>query len=101
LMTVFVTSTFSSSQQGLAGGIINAVLQLGVAFSLGVADIIQTRALQHDGLGQSYKNTFWLGVGAGVLSLVIMAIWGRVPKATSGLTADEKEELMRAEEATR
>jgi MFS family permease len=101
LMTVFVTSTFSSSQQGLAGGIINAVLQLGVAFSLGVADIIQTRALQHDGLGQSYKNTFWLGVGAGVLSLVIMAIWGRVPKATSGLTADEKEELMRAEEASR
>jgi predicted MFS family arabinose efflux permease len=101
LMTVFVTSTFSSSQQGLAGGVINAVLQLGVAFTLGVADIIQTRTVQHDGLGHSYKNTFWLGVGAGMLSVVIMAIWGRVPKATSGLTADEKEELMRTEETSR
>jgi MFS family permease len=95
LMTVFVTSTFPSSQQGLAGGIINAVLQLGVAFSLGVADIIQTRTVEHDGLAKSYKNTFWLGVGAAALSLVIMAVWGRVPKATSGLTADEKEELLR------
>jgi hypothetical protein len=70
------------------------VLQLGMAFTLGVADIIQTRTIQHDGLGQSYQNTFWLGVGAGALSLAIMAIWGRVPKAISGLTADEKEELM-------
>jgi MFS family permease len=95
LMTVFVTSTFPSSQQGLAGGVINAVLQLGVALSLGVADIIQTRTVGHDGLAQSYKNTFWLGVGAAALSLFIMVIWGRVPKATSGLTADEKEELMR------
>jgi MFS family permease len=95
LMTVFVTFTFPSSQPGLAGGIINAVLQLGVAFSLGVADIIQTRTVDHDGLAQSYKNTFWLGVGAAALSLFIMVIWGRVPKATSGLTADEKEELMR------
>lgn len=99
LMTVFVTSAFPSSQQGLAGGVINSVLQLGVAFTLGVADIIQTETLESDGLGGSYKNTFWLGVGAGAMSLVIMAIWGRVPKATSGLTADEKEELLRDAEA--
>ena len=99
LMTVFVTSAFPSSQQGLAGGVINSVLQLGVAFTLGVADIIQTETLDSDGLGGSYKNTFWLGVGAGAVSLVIMAIWGRVPKATSGLTADEKGELLRDAEA--
>jgi ribosomal protein L11 methylase PrmA len=99
LMTVFVTSTFRSSQQGLAGGIINAVLQLGVAFTLGIADIVQTGTVQRDDLGQSYKNTFWLGVGAGVLSLATMAKWGKAPKATSGLTADEKKELMRNAEA--
>jgi len=98
LMTVFVTSAFPSSQQGLAGGVINSVLQLGVAFTLGVADIIQTDTVQSQGLGKSYKNTFWLGVGAGAVSLVVMAIWGRVPKATSGLTADEKEELLRSAE---
>lgn len=99
LMTVFVTSTFPSAQQELAGGVINSVLQLGVAFTLGVADIIQTDTVERDGLGKSYKNTFWLGVGAGAVSLVIMAIWGRVPRATSELTADEKEELLRSAEA--
>ncbi|KAI4738622.1 putative MFS multidrug transporter [Aureobasidium sp. EXF-12298] len=93
LMTVFVTSTFPTKQQGLAGGIINSVLQLGVAFILGLADIIQSETIVEANLGQSYKYTFWLGVGAGALSLIIMAIWGNVPKASSDMTADEKEEL--------
>ncbi|CAD0107169.1 unnamed protein product [Aureobasidium uvarum] len=99
LMIVFVTSAFSSAEQGLAGGVINSVLQLGVAFTLGVGDIIQSRTVDGEGLGKSYKNVFWLGVGAGATSLVIMAIWGKVPKASSDLTADEKEELRQEAEA--
>jgi MFS family permease len=99
LMTVFVTSTFPTKQQGLAGGIINSVLQLGVAFALGLADIIQSETVVEANLGQSYKYTFWLGVGAGALSLIIMAVWGNVPKASSDMTADEKEELRLAIEA--
>ncbi|KAI1856890.1 uncharacterized protein JN550_013597 [Neoarthrinium moseri] len=95
LMTVFVTTTFPISQQGLAGGVINSVLQLGVAVSLGLTDIIQTATVEDMGLGMSYKTTFWFGLGAGALGLVVMATWGRVPKATSDLTADEKKELMR------
>ncbi|KAI9742852.1 MAG: hypothetical protein M1818_003581 [Claussenomyces sp. TS43310] len=95
LMTVFVTTTFPRAQQGLAGGVINSVLQLGVALSLGLTDIIQSATVEEVGLGRSYKNTFWFGVGAGAASLVLMGAWGRVPKATSDLTADEKEELMR------
>lgn len=98
LMTVFVTSSFPAAQQGLVGGLINSVLQLGVAFTLGVADIIQSRTVEDGGLGNSYKNTFWLGVGAATASLVIMTIWGRVPKASSDLTADEKEELRKVAE---
>jgi len=47
------------------------------------------------GLGRSYKNTFSFGVTAGVVSLVLMMAWGRVPKAMSDLTADEKAELVR------
>ncbi|KAK0099712.1 hypothetical protein ONS95_013395 [Cadophora gregata] len=97
LMTVFITTTFPISQQGLAGGVINSVLQLGVALCLGLTDIIQSRTFQ-DGLGESYKNTFWFGVVAGAMSLILMAVWGKVPKATSDLSADEKLELVREAE---
>ncbi|THY24321.1 putative MFS multidrug transporter [Aureobasidium pullulans] len=99
LMTVFVTSSLPAAQQGLAGGVINSILQLGVAFTLGLADIIQSEAVESGGLVKSYKDTFWLGVGAGTASLMIMTIWGKVPKASSDLTADEKEELRRDAEA--
>ena len=94
LMTVFVTTTFPTAQQGLAGSVINSVLQLGVAFVLGLTDIIQSATVDEAGLGKSYKNTFWFGVGAAVASLLILAIWGKVPKASSDLTADEKAELL-------
>lgn len=95
LMTVFITTQFPTSRQGLAGGVINSVLQLGTALCVGLADIIQASTIEEVGLGQSYKNTFWFGVGLGALSLLLLAIWGRVPKATSDLTADERAELER------
>ncbi|KAL9107305.1 MAG: hypothetical protein Q9227_007757 [Pyrenula ochraceoflavens] len=95
LMTVFVTTSLPVAQQGLAGGLVNSVLQLGVAFCLGLADVIQSATVDEAGLGRSYKNTFWFGVGIGAVSLVVMVGWGRVPKAKSDLTADEKRELMR------
>ena len=94
LMTVFVTTSFPISQQGLAGGVVNSVLQLGVAFTLGLTDIIQSRAVEEVGLAKSYKNTFWFGVAAGAASLIVMAALAKIPKATSDLTADEKRELM-------
>lgn len=94
LMTVFVTTTFPTAQQGLAGSVINSVLQLGVAFVLALTDIIQSATVDQAGLGKSYKNTFWFGVSAAAASLLILAIWGKVPKASSDLTADEKAELL-------
>lgn len=95
LMTVFITTTFPLEEQGLAGAVINSVLQLGVALTIGLTDIIQSRTVEQVGLGQSYKNTFWFGVAAGATSLILLVIWGRVPRATSELTAEEKEELIR------
>lgn len=77
---------------------INSVLQLGVAMTLGLADIVQSGTVGEVGLGGSYKNTFWFGVGIGAVSLVLMGGWGRVPVAKSDLTADEKGELMREAE---
>ena len=93
LMTVFVTTKVPANQQGLAGGVVNCVLQLGVAFILGFADIIQSTTVHNVGLAKSYKNTFWLGVAAGAVSLVVMTIWSRVPAAKSELTVDERTKL--------
>ncbi|KAK0272984.1 hypothetical protein LTR91_003137 [Friedmanniomyces endolithicus] len=98
LLTVFVTTTFPAAQQGLAGAVVNSVLQLGVALTVGLTDIIQSKKVSEVGLARSYKCTFWFGVGAGALSLAIMIVWGKVAKATSGLTADEKAELLQEAE---
>lgn len=95
LMTVFVTTMVPISQQGLAGGVVNSVLQLGVAFVLGLTDILQTATVDEMGLAESYKNTFWFEVGVAALALIIMMmVWGKVPKATSELSLEEKEELL-------
>lgn len=95
LMTVFITTNFPSSRQGLAGGLINSILQLGVAVCLGLTDLIQSSTVEEYGLRKSYKNTFWFGVAAGLLSLLLMITWGKIPKAKSDLTPDEKAELER------
>jgi hypothetical protein len=95
VMTVFVTTSLPSARQGLAGGLINSVLQLGIALCLGFTDILQSFTVDSQGLMRSYKNTFWFGVGVAATSLVMVAIWGKVPKAKSDLTADEKAELAR------
>nr|OQO26911.1 hypothetical protein B0A51_07358 [Rachicladosporium sp. CCFEE 5018] len=89
-MSVFITTALPMSQQGLAGGLMNSVLHLGVGVVLGLTDIIQSATFEEQGLGPSYKNTFWFGVACGAVSLVLMAVWGKLPAAKSDLTADEK-----------
>ncbi|OAP54425.1 hypothetical protein AYL99_11526 [Fonsecaea erecta] len=95
LIAVFITTQLPKARQGLAGGLINSVLQLGFALLLGFTDIIQSYTVDGSGLRQSYKNTFWFGVASGSAALVLVTIWGKVPKAKSDLTADEKLELQR------
>lgn len=93
-MTVFVTTKLPKTQQGLAGGFINSVLQLGIALVLGVGDIVQAYTEKASGLKQSYKNTFYIGTAVSCASLLIVAVWGQVPRARSELTADEVEALL-------
>jgi hypothetical protein len=100
-MSVFITTVLPTTQQGLAGGLINSVLHLGVGIILGLTDIIQSATSEEQGLGMSYKNTFWFGVGAGAVSLFLMAIWGKLPAAKSDMTADEKDESKKAEQPLR
>ena len=99
IATIFITTQLPSERQGLGGGLINSVLQLGIAVCLGLTDIIQSETAPYQGLRRSYKNTFWFGVAAGTASLLLMILFVNIPKAKSDLTADEKRELER--EATR
>jgi len=99
LIMVFVTTQLPLNRQGLAGGFVNSLLQLGMAISIGLTDIIRTKTEPYAGEVQSYKNVFWFGVAAGLLSLIVLAIYGDVPVAKSDYTADELAELRK--EATR
>ena len=99
IAAIFITTQLPRERQGLGGGLINSVLQLGVALCLGFTDIIQSETVKYQGLRRSYKNTFWFGVAAGACALLIMVLFVDIPKAKSDLTADEKRELER--EATR
>ena len=99
LVMIFVTTKLPLARQGLAGGFVNSCLQLGMAISIGIADIIKAKTSDSSGLVGSYKNVFWFGVAAGGLSFIILAIWGKVGTAKSEYTADEIEALRR--EATR
>lgn len=80
LVMVFVTTQLPLARQGLAGGFVNSVLQLGMAIAIGLTDIIRTQTEPYAGQVQSYKNVFWFGMAAGGLSLIVLAIWGRVPR---------------------
>jgi MFS family permease len=93
LMSVFITTKLPKTQQGLAGGLLNSVLQLGVALTLGITDLIQVTTMETRGLASSYKYTFWFGVAASAVSVALVSLWGDVPKARSDLTADERAEL--------
>lgn len=95
IATIYVTTQLPSERQGLAGGLINSILQLGVAVCLGFSDIIQTNTFPRAGLRKSYQNTFWFGVGLGAVALLLMVLFVKIPEATSELTADEKRELER------
>lgn len=95
LVMVFVTTQMPLARQGLAGGFVNSLLQLGMALEIGLADIIRTKTEVYAGRVQSYKNVFWFGVAAGCLSLIVLAWKGKVAAASADLTADEKAELRR------
>ena len=97
---IFLSSTLPARQQGLAGGLANALLQLSIAILLGFSDIIATKT-RYQGEKQSYKNVFWFELACGAAALVIFVGFVRIDSAKSDLTADEKEALARETAAER
>jgi MFS family permease len=91
---IFLSSTLPARQQGLAGALANALLQLSIAILLGFSDIVATMT-SYQGERQSYKNVFWFELACGAAALVVFVGFVRIDSAKSDLTADEKETLAR------
>lgn len=96
IANIFITTNMPNERQGLAGGLINSILHLGITFCLGFADIIQAQTVDRVGMLKSYKAIFWFGVAAASVALFLMAFFVKIEKAKSDLTADEKRGLGRA-----
>ena len=99
MTNIYMTTQLPSSQQGLAGGLINSILQLGITFLLGFSDIVQSETYPSQGRRSSYKAIFWFATATAAIALLMNTFLVRIPKARSDYTADEKMEL--EEEARR
>ncbi|ERF73405.1 hypothetical protein EPUS_08548 [Endocarpon pusillum Z07020] len=86
---VFITTSLLTSQQGLAGALLNSLLFLGIAFVLSFADVTHFETA-HLGLKESYQAVFWYQLAVQLAALAIMIAFVRIRKAESDLTADEK-----------
>ncbi|TKA68243.1 hypothetical protein B0A49_05414 [Cryomyces minteri] len=90
ITNIFITTSMPSKRQGLAGALINSLLQLGIAVLLGVADIVASETAGQ-GLKNSYKNAFWLEVACAGVALIVLVGFVKLNKAESAMTTDEKE----------
>lgn len=91
---VFITTSMPRRLQATAGGLINTLLYLGMAFWLGIAEMAISEANRRklpEGLSlrQQYKIGFWIGVAMTGLSLILV-LTIKIGQAASELTADEK-----------
>lgn len=89
---IYITTSLPLMQQGLAGALINSLLQLGIAFFLGFGALI-ARETEHQGTRQSYKYVFWFSLACAGTALLIMAGFVRIKEAKSEYTADERAAL--------
>lgn len=96
---VFITTSLPARLQSTAGGVINSLLYLGMAFWLGVGELAVSATVMQRGEGEvslvsQYRIGFWTAVGLAGVALVLM-VTVRMGKASAALTADEKAELER------
>lgn len=97
---IFITTSLPRRLQGSAGGLINSVLYLGIAFWLGVGEMavsvtMQTNPDEELNLRDQYRIGFWVGVALAGVSLCLMSTI-KIGQASAQLTADEKAQLAQA-----
>lgn len=89
---IFISSQLPLARQGLAGALINSIMQLGIALFLGFANLTASRT-EHLGLSKSYKSVFYFEVACASVALVLLLLFVEIDRAKSDLTVDEKAAL--------
>ncbi|KAM5478330.1 hypothetical protein McanCB56680_006452 [Microsporum canis] len=93
---IYITTAMPRRLQAAAGGVINSLLYVGIAFWLGIGElaISTTESSWGESLPKrkQYQIGFWTGLGVAGLSLVL-TLTIRMGRASSGMTADEKAEI--------
>lgn len=90
---IFITTAMPRRHQAAAGGLINSLLYLGIAFWLGIADLAVSATVQSRGDDrQRYQIGFWTGLGLAIASLALV-LTVKMGSAEASLTADEKAEM--------
>ena len=92
-VSVFFSTSVPSHQQGIAGAVSNAILQLAITLGLGFADVVVSETMPAQGRQQAYKNAFWLELALGAMSMVVFMVFVRIEPAKADYTADEKESI--------
>jgi MFS family permease len=97
---VFFTTALPKRDQATAGGVVNSLMCLGIAFWLGVTDMAISLAKQNQdtpmGLLKQYRISFWTAVAVAVFAFCLV-VTVRTGTAVAEITADEREELRRDE----
>lgn len=97
---IFITTNTPLKRQGLAGALINSVLQLGIAFFLGLAGVIESAVEQSSGLRRAYKAVFWFEVGCAGFAFVVLVVFVKIARQKSELTVEERLALAEEERST-
>ncbi|KAB8296009.1 hypothetical protein EYC80_008822 [Monilinia laxa] len=99
--TIFITTSLPSSQQGLAGALINSIMQFAIAVCLGISQIVSDWAEDKSGsLRDGYKAVFWFEVICASIALCILIPFCKIDSATAGLTGDERQNVETETEST-
>ena len=95
---VFITTAMPRRHQAAAGGLINSLLYLGIAFWLGIGELAVSATVQsrggHDKVDarEQYRIGFWTALGLAIVSLgLVLTI--KMGSAEASMTADEKAEM--------
>lgn len=96
ITNVFITTAMPRRLQSTAGGVINSLLYLGMAFWLGVGELAVSTTVEmreeEVSLVDQYRIGFWTAVGLAAVALLLSATV-RMGKASAALTADEKADI--------
>ena len=88
---IWITTAVVERRQGLAAALIHSLLFLSNSFFLGFGDVLHSRLrAQGRDARQAYQIVLWYVAGVAGVALVLFALFVRVGKAGSDLTADEK-----------